>query len=62
MATLLDCVTNPDIIAYTLPFITVVADCLRRPFRTTDATNPNDVMNPRPTAIVPGTDVFSPRR
>lgn len=31
MDTLLDCVTNPDIIAYAFLFITVMADCLRRP-------------------------------
>ena len=31
MATLLDLVTNPDIIAYALLFVTVTADCLRRP-------------------------------
>lgn len=31
MATLLDFVTNPDIIAYALLFITVMADCSRRP-------------------------------
>lgn len=31
MATLLDFVTNPDIIAYALLSITVMADCLRRP-------------------------------
>ncbi|MDO8597318.1 MAG: hypothetical protein Q7R45_11935 [Sulfuricaulis sp.] len=31
MATLLDFVTNPDIIACALLFVTVMADCLRRP-------------------------------
>jgi len=31
MATLLDLVTNPDIIACAFLFITVMADCLRRP-------------------------------
>ena len=35
MATLLDLVTNPDIIAYAFLFITVMADCLRK-------TNPMD--------------------
>ncbi len=30
MATLLDFVTNPDIIAYAILFVTVRADCLRR--------------------------------
>jgi len=28
---LLDCVTNPDIIAWVFLFVTVMADCLRRP-------------------------------
>jgi hypothetical protein len=31
MDTLLDLVTNPDIIASALLFIVVMADCLRRP-------------------------------
>ena len=30
MATLLDFLTNPDIIAYAILFITVMVDCLRR--------------------------------
>lgn len=60
MNTLLDFVTNPDIIAYVILFITVMADCLRRPLRTTDATTPEGAPNPRSTAIALGTDVFSP--
>ena len=31
MVTVLNFVTNPDIIAYAFLFVTVMADCLRRP-------------------------------
>jgi hypothetical protein len=46
MATLLDFVTNPDIIACAFLFITVMADCLHRPFVAAFETENCDLKRP----------------